>query len=898
MSSNELSKSYDPVSVEQTWYDFWLKKGYFHADENADGQHFSIVIPPPNVTGQLHIGHALNSTIQDILVRWMRMSGRNTLWVPGTDHAGIATQNVVERKLDRENVDRHVLGREAFVQKVWEWKKEYGGRIISQLKRLGASCDWDRERFTMDDGLSKAVREVFVRLYEEGLIYRGERLINWCPRCHTALSDIEVEHEDEKGKLYHIAYPLSYDNNIRLTVATTRPETMLGDTAVAVHPLDPRYKELIGRTVDLPLTGRKIPVVGDSILVDLEFGTGAVKVTPAHDFNDYEAGMRQTPNLARVKILNDRAEILPDIPDVQADVQKLIAGKPAKKARGMIAELLSERGFLVKTEDHGHSIGKCYRCKTVVEPYLSPQWFVKTGPLAAPAIKAVEDGSIRFHPKGWENTYFDWMRNIKDWCISRQIWWGHRIPAWYCDECGFITVSHTDASTCLKCGSTNIRQETDVLDTWFSSALWPFSTLGWPERTKELSTYYPTSVLVTSFDIIFFWVARMIMMGLHFMEAVPFRDVYIHALVRDAEGQKMSKSKGNVIDPLEMTEQFGTDAFRFTLAAFAAQGRDIKMSAERIEGYRNFANKIWNASRFVMMNLEEGFVPNDEILVSDSSLADRWIVSRLNTVTRDVQSALAEYRFNDAASSLYQFIWHEYCDWYVELSKSALKDEEPNKKKAAQTTLVMTLETTLRLLHPIMPFITEEIWHKLPKKIRGEEESIMIASFPKSDDKYIDEAIEQSMRLPMDAILSIRNIRGEMNISPRERVRADIRAENENVVKNFEQTAGYVTSLSGLSHIAIALDTTKPEGSSTGTIRGAEIYVTSDQVIDKGAERDRLMKEIARTSKDIEMFTKKLSNKSFVDKAPKAVVEKDTARLEELKAMRDKLEQSIAMLGN
>jgi valyl-tRNA synthetase len=898
MSSNELSKSYEPKAVEQAWYDFWLKKKYFHADENAGGQHFSIVIPPPNVTGQLHIGHALNSTIQDILVRWMRMSGRNTLWVPGTDHAGIATQNVVERKLAKENVDRHVMGRDAFVEKVWEWKKEYGGRIIGQLKRLGASCDWDRERFTMDEGLSKAVREVFVRLYEEGLIYRGERLINWCPRCHTALSDIEVEHEDEKGKLYHIAYPLSHDRNIRLTVATTRPETMLGDTAVAVHPLDPRYKDLIGKTVDLPLTDRKIPVVGDSILVDLEFGTGAVKVTPAHDFNDYEAGMRQTPNLERVKILNDQAEILADVPDVQADVLKLIAGKTAKKARGMIAELLSERGFLVKTEDHGHSIGKCYRCKTVVEPYLSPQWFVRTGPLAEPAIKAVEDGSIRFHPKGWENTYFDWMRNIKDWCISRQIWWGHRIPAWYCDDCGAITVSRTDASSCAKCGSKDLRQETDVLDTWFSSALWPFSTLGWPERTKELSTYYPTSVLVTSFDIIFFWVARMIMMGLHFMEAVPFRDVYIHALVRDAEGQKMSKSKGNVIDPLEMTEQFGTDAFRFTLAAFAAQGRDIKMSAERIEGYRNFANKIWNASRFVMMNLEEGFVPNDRILVNDSSVADRWIVSRLNTVNREVQSALAEYRFNDAASSLYQFIWHEYCDWYVELSKPALKDEEPNKKKAAQTTLVMTLETTLRLLHPIMPFITEEIWQKLPKKIRGEEESIMIAPFPTSDDKYVDEAIEESMRLPMDAILSIRNIRGEMNISPRERVRADIRAENENVVKNFEQTAGYVTSLSGLSHIAIALDTTKPEGSSTATIRGAEIYVTSDQVIDKGAERDRLMKEIAKTSKDIELFTKKLSNKSFVDKAPKAVVEKDTARLEELKAMRDKLEQSLAMLGN
>jgi len=898
MSLNELSKSYEPKAVEETWYDFWLQKKYFHADENSSCQHYSIVIPPPNVTGQLHIGHALNSTLQDILIRWMRMSGRNALWVPGTDHAGIATQNVVERMLAKDNIDRHAMGREKFVEKVWEWKKEYGGRIIGQLKRLGASCDWERERFTMDDGLSKAVREVFVRLHEEGLIYRGERLINWCPRCHTALSDIEVEHEDEKGKLYHISYPLSHDRSVRLTVATTRPETMLGDTAVAVHPLDPRYKDLIGRTVDLPLTNRKIPIVGDAILVDLEFGTGAVKVTPAHDFNDYEAGLRQTPELLRVKMLNDKAEIMADIPDVLPGILSQIAGKPAKKARGMVVELLKEQGYLGKTDEHSHSIGKCYRCKTVVEPYLSPQWFVKMQPLAEPAIKAVENGTITFYPKGWENTYFDWMRNIKDWCISRQIWWGHRIPAWYCDDCDAITVSRTDAVSCSKCGSKNLRQETDVLDTWFSSALWPFSTLGWPERTKELATYYPTSVLVTSFDIIFFWVARMIMMGLHFMEKAPFKDVYIHALVRDAEGQKMSKSKGNVIDPLEMTEQYGTDAFRFTLTAFAAQGRDIKMSAERIEGYRNFANKIWNASRFVMMNLEEGFVPNSNITVTDSSLADRWIVSRLHTVIKEVQNALTDYRFNDAASTLYQFIWHEYCDWYVELSKPALKAEELSKKKAAQTTLAMTLETALRLLHPIMPFITEEIWQKLPGTVRGESESIMKAPFPVADSKYVDEGIERSMRLPMDAILSIRNIRGEMNISPRERVRANIRAESEDVVKNVEQTAGYITSLSGLSHITISVDMAKPEGAATGTIRGAEIYVTSDQVIDKGAERDRLSKEIAKTSKDIELFSRKLSNKSFVDKAPKAVVEKDTARLEELKATRNKLEQSLATLGS
>jgi len=897
MSSTELSKSYEPRHVEETWYRQWLERRYFHADANAPTRPFSIVIPPPNVTGSLHIGHALNSTLQDVLVRWMRMSGRNALWVPGTDHAGIATQNVVERKLAKENIDLHALGRERFVEKVWEWKRESGGRIIEQLKKLGASCDWDRERFTMDEGLSRAVREVFVRLYEEGFIYRGERLINWCPRCHTALSDIEVEHEEEKGKLYHISYPLSQDPKVRLTVATTRPETMLGDTAVAVHPLDPRYKDLIGKTVDLPLTDRKIPIIGDSLLVDLEFGTGAVKVTPAHDFNDYEAGLRQTPELPRIKMLNDKAEVLGDIPNVTAGTLKLIAGKPAKKARGIVVELLQEQGYLVKTEDHGHSVGKCYRCKTVVEPYLSPQWFVKTAPLAAPAIRVVEEGKIRFIPKGWENTYFDWMRNIKDWCISRQIWWGHRIPAWYCDSCGHITVSRTDATICAKCGSAGIRQETDVLDTWFSSALWPFSTLGWPDATKELTVYYPTSVLVTSFDIIFFWVARMIMMGLHFMQEIPFRDVYIHALVRDAEGQKMSKSKGNVIDPLEMTEQFGTDAFRFTLVAFAAQGRDIKMSPERIEGYRNFANKIWNASRFVLMNLDEAFVPNSDILVKESSLADRWIVSRLNTITRDVKAALAEYRFNDAASALYQFIWHEYCDWYVELSKQALKDQDLGKKTAARTTLVMTLERAMRLLHPIMPFLTEEIWQKLPRKVRGEKDSIMISSFPTSDGKYVDEAIEQSMRLPMDAILSIRNIRGEMNISPRERVRASIRAEHKDVLATLEQTSGYLTSLAGLSHLTMALDASKPEGSSTGTIRGAEIYVTSDQVIDTGAERDRLQKEIAKISKDIDIFSKKLSNKNFVDKAPREVVEKDTAKLEEFKAKRDRMEQSLKLLG-
>jgi valyl-tRNA synthetase len=903
MSTKELSKSYEPKSVEQKWYDFWLVKNYFHADESSPREAFSIVIPPPNVTGSLHIGHALNSTLQDILVRWMRMSGKNTLWMPGTDHAGIATQNVVERHLAKDQIDRNALGREKFVEKVWEWRKEYGGRIISQLKRMGASCDWKRERFTMDEGLSRAVREVFVTLYEEGLIYRGERLINWCPRCHTALSDIEVEHEDEKGKLYHIAYPLSHDHNIRLTVATTRPETMLGDTAVAVHPLDPRYKDLIGKTVDLPLTNRKVPIIGDSILVDLEFGTGAVKVTPAHDFNDYEAGQRQTPELPRIKMLDDRAEILSDIPDVLPDVQKQVAGRPAKKARGMVVELLQARGFLIKTEDHAHSIGKCYRCRSVVEPYLSPQWFVKTAPLAGPAIKAVEDGSVRIVPKGWENTYFEWMRNIKDWCISRQIWWGHRIPAWYCDDCGTITVSRADAYVCSKCGGKNVRQETDVLDTWFSSALWPFSTLGWPDKTRELAVYYPTSVLVTSFDIIFFWVARMIMMGFHFMKDVPFRDVYIHALVRDAEGQKMSKSKGNVIDPIVMIDQYGTDAFRFTLAAFAAQGRDIKMSTERIEGYRNFANKIWNASRFVMMNLEGDFAPSAELLAEKTSLADRWILSRVNSIKKEVQTALIDYRFNDAASTLYHFIWHEYCDWYLELSKPALNTEKGSaERNAAQTVLVHVLETALRLLHPFMPFITEEIWQNLPAAARVQGpghpvESIMIAPYPTAEERLIDAEIERDMQMVMDTILAIRNIRGEMNIAPSMQINANVKVETRELGEHLERSASYVMTLSRLKELRIGVSEAKPKSAATGVIKGAEIFVPLEGIIDLTQERDRLKKEIAKISKDIQVFAKKLSNKDFVEKAPKAVVEKDMAKLEEFKVKREKFEQSLKMLG-
>jgi len=701
--SKELAKGYEPHDVEKRWYAEWEAKGYFRAEDTSNLKPYSIVIPPPNVTGALHMGHALNNTLQDILCRWKRMQGYNVLWMPGTDHAGIATQNVVERQLAAEKQDRHDLGREKFIDRVWRWKAESGGRIISQLKRLGASCDWERERFTMDEGLSRAVRTVFVKLYEDGLIYRDNRLINWCPRCHTALSDIEVEHEDKKGHLWHIRYPVAGQPGRFVTVATTRPETMLGDTAVAVHPEDERYLDLVGKSVILPLVNREIPVVADDY-VEREFGTGVVKITPAHDFNDFEVGLRH--GLDRINVFDESGII--------NAAGRQYEGLDRFAARQKIVADLEAAGLLEKIDDHALSLGGCYRCKTVVEPYLSLQWYVKVAPLAERALAAVREGKTRIVPKQWENTYYDWMENIRDWCISRQIWWGHRIPAWFCDHCGEIIVGMEDPTHCLKCGSDELRQETDVLDTWFSSALWPFSTMGWPERTPLLNTFYPTTCLVTGFDILFFWVARMMMMGLHFMDEVPFTDVYIHALVRDAHGQKMSKSKGNVIDPLTVIDQYGTDAFRFTLAAFAAQGRDIKLAEERIAGYRNFCNKVWNAARFTLMNLE-GFDPVGMKLAElPLSEGDKWILHRLNETARTVNETLAEYRYNESAMALYQFTWSEFCDWYLELSKQDIYNGAPERKLTARYVLWYTLENLLRLLHPFMPFITEEIWQALP----------------------------------------------------------------------------------------------------------------------------------------------------------------------------------------
>ena len=881
MANKELEKVYEPKSVEERWYQQWEQKGYFHATLPSDKPGYSIVIPPPNITGVLHMGHALNNTLQDILCRWKRMAGYNVLWMPGTDHAGIATQNVVERQLAAEGKDRFELGREAFIERVWQWKGESGGQIIGQLKRLGASCDWERERFTMDAGLSKAVREVFVRLYQEKLIYRDNRLINWCPRCHTALSDIEVEHEEKAGHLWHLRYPVVGTDDY-LVVATTRPETMLGDTAVAVHPEDERYAHLIGKMVLLPLVNREIPIIADDY-VDREFGTGVVKITPAHDFNDFEMGVRH--NLDRINVFDESG--------VVNAAGKQYEGMERFAARKQVVADLETAGLLEKIQDHALSVGGCYRCKTVVEPYMSLQWYVKVAPLAERALGAVKDGRTKIVPQQWENTYYDWMENIRDWCISRQIWWGHRIPAWYCDHCGHITVAKEDPSCCDECGSDEIRQETDVLDTWFSSALWPFSTMGWPEKTPELASFYPTSCLVTGFDILFFWVARMMMMGLHFMDEVPFTDVYIHALVRDAQGQKMSKSKGNVIDPLTVIDAYGTDAFRFTLAAFAAQGRDIKLAEERIAGYRNFANKIWNASRFAMMNLE-GFDPN---AVDPASLklsnADRWILYRLNQTTVSVDAALASFRFNEAANDLYRFTWSEFCDWYIELAKDDLYKGDADRQASAKYVLWLVLENLLRLLHPFMPFITEEIWQALPKK-DGAAESIMISSFPAACAEWEGYAAAAAeMDLVMEVIKGIRNIRGEMEVPPSKQIAAILDCKSEASLALLKRNEAYVMSLARLSDLGIGQGIERPAEASLQVAGDVEIIVPLRGLVNVEEEEKRLGKEIAKIEKDIEFLSKKLENPSFVERAPADVVEKEREKIGEFANKKKLLEESL-----
>ncbi|MCH2605195.1 MAG: valine--tRNA ligase [Nitrospinales bacterium] len=870
----QLDKQYEPGEVEKRWGRFWEEKNFFHADETRESPAFSIVIPPPNITGRLHIGHAFNNTLQDILTRWKRMQGCNALWQPGTDHAGIATQNVVEKQLHEEGTGRQDLGREAFVKRVWKWRNESGGTITNQLKKLGCSLDWERDRFTMDEGLSKAVREVFVSLYEEDLIYKGDYIINWCPRCHTALSDLEVEHQDTQGYLYHLKYSIK-DSEDFLVIATTRPETMLGDTAVAVNPDDERYQKYKGKKLILPVLNREVPLIEDDY-VDTSFGTGALKVTPAHDPNDFELGRKH--QLETINIMN---------PDgtMNSLASPTYEGLDRFECRKKLISNLKDSGVLIKIEDLNHSVGHCYRCRTVVEPYLSKQWFVKVKPLAEPAMKAVRDGSIKIVPKFWENTYFEWMENIRDWCISRQIWWGHQIPAWNCKACGEVVVARETPNSCSACSSTDLVQETDVLDTWFSSALWPFSTLGWPEKTDSLKRFYPTSVLCTGFDILFFWVARMIMMGLKFMGDVPFRDVYIHALIRDAEGQKMSKTKGNVIDPLEVMEQYGTDALRFTLAAFAAQGRDIKLAEDRIEGYRNFCNKLWNASRFVFMNLEDykGSCALDER--SKFSSADLWILSRLNRATKDVNEALEAFRFNDAALTVYKFIWNEYCDWYIELTKSKLVDPG-SQRVAAQNMLIHVLDSALKLLHPFMPFITEEIWQKLPQN----EDSIMVSAFPEYREAQTNEAIEKEMAVIMEVITGIRNIRGEMNLNPGLKLNVLVKTQNSAIQQTLQYHGEYVRELARVEQLETGPNIEKPKVSASSVLGEMDLIIPLEGKMDFQEELKRVEKELKKIEKDLIFLDKKLSNPDFVKKAPVDIIEKDEQRKKSLSLKQAKLE--------
>ena len=859
MSSNLLDKGYEPHEVEKRWYDFWEKNKLFAAaDKSANGS-YSIVIPPPNVTGVLHMGHALNNTLQDILCRYRRLQGDNVLWMPGTDHAGIATQNVVEKALAAEGRDRHQLGREKFIEAVWKWREKYGSAIINQLKRLGASCDWDRERFTMDEGLSRAVRKVFVELYNAGLIYRDNYIINWCHRCHTALADIEVEHEEHEGNLYHIRYPFP-DGSGGIVVATTRPETMLGDTAVAIHPDDERYQHLAADTAILPLMNREIPIIKDNY-VDTSFGTGGLKVTPAHDPNDFEIGKRH--NLPSVKVIGDDGNMTSEAGAYE--------GMDRFECRTAVIQALEKEGLLVKIEPYRHSIGHCYRCKTIVEPNLSRQWFVRVKPLAEKAIAAVEKGATKIIPDIWTKTYYEWMNNIRDWVISRQIWWGHQIPAWTCEACGEMIVSTQTPQTCTACGEGNLVQETDVLDTWFSSALWPFSTMGWPDDTPLLKTFYPTSVLVTGFDILFFWVARMMMMGIHFMGDIPFKDVYVHALVRDEDGQKMSKSKGNVIDPLTVIENYGTDAFRFTLAAFAAQGRDVKMSEKRVEGYQHFVNKLWNAARFALMHIEKSY---EHIDGRHLSLPDRWILSRLQRVTAATADALDTYRFNDAASELYNFVWHEFCDWYLEAVKPALYGKKGEDQKiAALSVLWRSLHDILILLHSFMPFVTEEIWHKLP----GTKGSIMQAAFPSRPDAGAaisrDKDAESQMTKVIEVISGIRNIRGEINIAPALDVDAMVQTGDPALRQTIEQHQDLISNLAKLKSLTVTAAAERPKTSATAVIEGATIFVSLEGVIDFARETERLQKEITKLDTELAKVSKKLDNEAFLKKAPAHVVE-------------------------
>ncbi len=876
--AKELEKNYNPADIEQRLYDKWTNKKYFHAEVDRSKKPFTIVMPPPNITGQLHMGHALDNTIQDILIRTKRMQGYEALWVPGTDHASIATEAKIVEKMREEGITKEEIGRDKFLERAWEWKKQYGGRIVAQLKKIGSSCDWDRERFTMDDGCNKAVKEVFVNLYNKGLIYRGERIINWCPHCLTSISDAEVEYEDQAGHFWHLRYPFK-DGSGYLELATTRPETLLGDTAVAVNPDDERYKDAVGKTLILPLVGREIPVVADDY-VGIDFGTGVVKITPAHDPNDFEVGLRH--NLPVLNVMTEDAKIVDEYPKY--------AGMDRYEARKAIVADLEAGGYLVKVEDHEHNVGTCYRCHTTVEPRVSKQWFVSMKELAKPAIEAVKNGDTKFVPPHFDKTYYHWLEGIRDWCISRQLWWGHRIPAFYCDDCGEMVVSKENEVCCPKCGK-KMRQDPDTLDTWFSSALWPFSTLGWPDKTEELDYFYPTSVLVTGYDIIFFWVIRMMFSGLEHTGKVPFNTVLIHGLVRDSQGRKMSKSLGNGIDPLEVIDKYGADALRFTLITGNAPGNDMRFYYERVEASRNFANKVWNASRFIMMNMPEGGIK--EVPVSTLTDADKWILSKANKLIKDVTENIDKYELGVAADKLYNFIWEEFCDWYIEMVKPRLYSEDNTTKDAALYTLKSVLETSLKLLHPYMPFVTEEIYCTLNE----DAESLMVTKWPEYKGEFNFEKEEEDVELIKQAVYNIRNVRAGMNVPPSKKAQVYVVTESNKVAGIFEEGRVFFQTLAYASEVIIQTDKNGiGEDAVSTVIPEATIYMPFAELVDIEKEIERLKKEEEKLSKELARSNGMLSNEKFVSKAPAAKIEEEKAKQAKYMQMMEQVKTQLAHL--
>jgi len=888
MKAIELNKAFNPRDFEDRLYRFWLENKLFAPDESTDKEPYVIVIPPPNVTGMLHMGHGLNNCLQDILIRYRRMTGRPTLWLPGSDHAGIATQNVVERMLRKRGIKKEDIGREQFIKETWKVKDEHHAIIIKQLQRIGSSCDWDRERFTLDEGLSKAVREVFVSLFEKGLIYKGNYLVNWCGSCGTAISDDEVEHEEISGKMYHYRYPLARGSQ-SIEIATTRPETMLGDTAVAVHPDDPRYRQLIGKSAILPLTDRQLPIIADTY-VDMEFGSGVVKVTPAHDPNDYEIGIRH--NLARINILNPDGTLNSNVPEKYR-------GLTVMQGRLEVIKDLKDQGFFIKEEEHNHQVGHCYRCHTAIEPYLSDQWFVKMRPLADKALETWQQGNVNFFPRKWENTYAHWQKNIRDWCISRQLWWGHRIPVWYCNSCGEMTVSREDPDCCSACSSKDIRQDNDVLDTWFSSALWPFSTLGWPEKTKDLERYYPTSTLITGYDIIFFWVARMIMMGMEFMKETPFRDVYIHGLIRDKKGRKMSKSLGNGIDPLEVVDEYGADSLKFTISFLTAQGQDILMGKETFKLGSKFANKIWNASRFILMNLEGRELFDRRAL--NCNQVDLWILHQLNQAAAETRKALDNYRFNDAAQVVYEFFWNDFCDWYIEAVKLSLYGEDEKEKNRAVTLLLLILEESLRLLHPFLPFITEEIYQRLPEELGGVTNinfSIVKAAYPEEKSERKNPEAVADFSLVQELVRAVRTLRSEFTIPPEKDFKVAVKAEKgHSTLKVFSRERQLISLLINSHNLNISEEEPERQGSIPVVGRGFEAFVYIKDIIDTGKELAKLKKEQVKVAGQIDRSGKKLANPTFLDKAPPEVIVNEKSKLEELARRREKIEGYIKDLA-